>query len=309
MLECRPGGKYSDTQPAFLSPPAKSLFRKGAPMKRLVQYALLSAFAQLPVSVLADDLFPDKALEAVVRQQVFEKRNKPEPLVEADVLNIAIITGKGKKITNLAGLEKCKSLLSLDLENNEIADLAPIKDLKLIQSLNIAKNKVTSLAPLAELSAIQYLEMQNNQVADLSPLAKTVPLGFLDASGNQIKDIAPLAGLTKLHALYLTGNPVEDFKPLASLKNMERLDLRGTAISDLSPLSELTEWQFLFLHGCKVTDLSVLVAMAKKDFEGQKRFAPFWRIYLGENPLSDAAKTTQIEDLKKYGTRVFLTYP
>jgi Leucine-rich repeat (LRR) protein len=152
--------------------------------------------------------------------------------------------------------------------------------------------------------------MQNNQVADLSPLAKTAPLGFLDVSNNQVKDIAPLAGLAKLHALYLTGNPIEDFKPLASLKNIERLDLRGTGISDLSPLAELTEWQsHLFLHGNKITDLSVLVAMAKKDFEGQKRFAPFWKVYLGENPLSDAAKTAQIEELKKYGVRVSLTYP
>jgi len=31
----------------------------------------------------ADELFPDKNLEAVVRQYVFEKRNKPDPLVEA----------------------------------------------------------------------------------------------------------------------------------------------------------------------------------------------------------------------------------
>ena len=30
----------------------------------------------------AQDLFPDKNLEAAVRQQVFEKRGKPEPLVD-----------------------------------------------------------------------------------------------------------------------------------------------------------------------------------------------------------------------------------
>src|SRR4051812_3937421 len=81
----------------------------------------------------ADDLFPDKNLEAAVRQQVFEKRNKPDPLVEADVVNISTVVGKGKKITSLAGLEKCKSLALLDLENNEIVDLEPIKELKLVQ--------------------------------------------------------------------------------------------------------------------------------------------------------------------------------
>src|SRR5687768_13406450 len=121
-------------------------------MQRLVLIASLLAAFSLAGAVRGDDLFPDKNLEAVVRQQVFEKRNKTEPLVEADVVNVAIISGKGKKITNLAGLEKCKSLLSLDLENNEIADLAPIKDLKQIQQLIIAKNKIQSVAPLAELT-------------------------------------------------------------------------------------------------------------------------------------------------------------
>ena len=47
------------------------------------------------------------------------------------------------------------------------------------------------------------------------------------------------------------------------------------------------------------------MSMAKKDFEGQKRFAPFWRIYLKGNPLSDAAKA-QVEELKKYGGRITL---
>ena len=52
----------------------------------------------------------------------------------------------------------------------------------------------------------------------------------------------------------------------------------------------------------------MLVAAAKKDFEGQKRFAPFWQLYVGDNPLSDAAKTAQLDELKKYGTRVMMEY-
>ena len=46
--------------------------------------------------------------------------------------------------------------------------------------------------------------------------------------------------------------------------------------------------------------------MAKKDNEGEKRFAPFWRIYLSGNPLSDAAKGAQVDELKKIGARVNL---
>ena len=90
----------------------------------------------------AQDLFPDKNLDAAVRQYVFEKRNTDKPLTVQDVENISTIVAKGKKITNLAGLEKCRSLALLDLADNQIADLTPIKDLTNIQSLNLAKNKV-----------------------------------------------------------------------------------------------------------------------------------------------------------------------
>ena len=44
--------------------------------------------------------------------------------------------------------------------------------------------------------------------------------------------------------------------------------------------------------------------MAQRDVAGEKRFAPFWHVYLKGNPLSDAAKGAQIEQLKKLGVRV-----
>jgi internalin A len=260
-------------------------------------------------SAVADELFPDKNLEAVVRQYVFEKRNKPDPLVEADVVNISTIVGKGKKIASLQGLEKCKSLALLDLENNDIAQIEPIKELKLIQSLNLAKNKIQSLAPLAGLTGIQYLVVSDNQVADLAPLREIKALVNLYASHNQIKDLSPLTGTPKLVSLYLDGNPLEGIGPLASLKNLERLDLRSTGTSDLMALAGHTEWRYLFLNDNKITDLSVLLAAAKQDFEGQKRFSPFWKLYIGNNPLSDAAKSSQLDELKKYGARIHMTYP
>jgi internalin A len=259
----------------------------------------------------ADDLFPDKNLEAVVRQNVFEKRNKPDPLVEADVVNISTIVGKGKKIANLQGLEKCKGLALLDLENNEIADLEPIKDLKLIQSLNLGKNKIQSIAPLAGLTGIQYLVISDNQVSDLSPLSNIKSVVNLYASHNQIKDLSPLVNTPKVYSLYLDGNPLESIQPLASLKNLERLDLRNTGVSDVTPLAGLTEWRYLFISDNKITDLSPLAQAAKKDFDGQKRFAPFWRLYVGNNPLSEEAKGSQLAEIKKYGSEntVHLTYP
>src|SRR5207245_298309 len=66
-------------------------------------------------------IFPDKNLEAAVRKFVFEKRDNDKPITEADVVSLSTINGSGGQIKNLAGLEKCKSLASLDLSKNQIS--------------------------------------------------------------------------------------------------------------------------------------------------------------------------------------------
>ncbi len=127
----------------------------------LVLVALTALFDQC---VWAADLFPDKNLEAVVRQYVFAKRGKKEPLVAADVEKLSTIKGNGKGIANLAGLEKYVSLAALDLAGNEITDLTPIKDLTKLQTLTLSKNKISNVAPLAKLTALQYLELSNKDL-------------------------------------------------------------------------------------------------------------------------------------------------
>jgi hypothetical protein len=74
----------------------------------------------------APPLFPDPKLEAVVRKYVFDKRDTDKPLVEADVINISTIEGKGLGVTNLTGLEKCVNLASLDLAKNRVRDLGAL---------------------------------------------------------------------------------------------------------------------------------------------------------------------------------------
>ena len=44
--------------------------------------------------------------------------------------------------------------------------------------------------------------------------------------------------------------------------------------------------------------------MCKADSDGPKRMAPFLRLYLEGNPLSDQAKATQLEACKAMGVRI-----
>src|SRR5687767_125907 len=146
---------------------------KVSPMtKNLVVVVLSIGSLVLAVPASAQSIFPDKNLESTVRKFVFEKRNNDMPITEEDVVNISTIQGKKKGIKNLAGLEKCRSLALLDLEENEIEDVSPIKDLKGIQSLTLAKNKIKDVKPLEGLTKLQYLQLSNNQISDVAPLAK-----------------------------------------------------------------------------------------------------------------------------------------
>ena len=60
----------------------------------------------------------------------------------------------------------------------------------------------------------------------------------------------------------------------------------------------------LFLQKNKISDVGPLAESAKKDAEGEKRFAPFMHLYLSENPLTDEAKKDQLAALKDSGVRV-----
>ena len=116
-------------------------------------------------------------------------------------------------------------------------------------------------------------------------------------------DLTPIAEHKKLWSLYLNGNKLNSLDQIAGLTRVSSLDLRGNEITDLSPLKSFTELKYLFINDNKITDLAVLVDMAKADSEGQKRFSPFWKLYVAGNPLADGSKA-QLDALKAMGARI-----
>ena len=163
--------------------------------------------------VSAEDLFPDKNLESLVRRYVFDKRENEEPLTQSDVANISTIEGKRKGIRDLTGLEHCLSLALLDLEQNEIRDLRPLRDLANLQSLNVSKNQIDTLEPLRSLTGLQYVQLDQNRVKDLRPLAGLQKIRSLYLSHNRVEDLSPLAALTDVWSLYLNDNRLSDLRP------------------------------------------------------------------------------------------------
>jgi hypothetical protein len=265
-------------------------------------FAIAAAlFLLLAESAAAQELFPDQNLAAAIRDTL--KKKEGEALKEEDLKDVFILHAGDKGIENLAGLERCVNLAEAKFSGNKIADLKPLAGLKNLQSLYLADNRITDVGPLKDLVKLQHLELQGNQIENLEPLGGLTAMASLYVARNKVKDLSPLVEMQKLASLDAAKNQLKDIGPVGKLKWVRTLDLAGNQIVDVSPLSPLTELSLTLLQNNQVKDLAPLVEMAKKDFEGEKRFAPYWRLYLGGNPLGEQA-AAQIEQLKKYGVRV-----
>ena len=249
-------------------------------------------------------IFPDQALEKAVRRQVFAKRENAEPITAADVADIAIIEGRGFGIKSLAGLEHCKKVALINFAENQITDLKPLAGLPRLQSLDLSKNQVLSLAPLATNTALQYLELSFNKLKKLDAVAGLTNLATLLVAHNEIADVSPAFGLPKLHSLHLDGNRVNKLKGIAVLKRLDLLSANDNRISDLSPLAGLTDLRFLSLENNRLRDVQPLVAMAEADVAGERRFAPFLRLYLKGNKLQSKKPAAQLDRLRELGVRI-----
>ncbi len=251
---------------------------------------------------LTAELFPDPNLESAVRRQVFAKRESTEPLLEADVVNVSTVDARNRGVTNLAGLEKCRSLAMLDLGGNRVADLSPLIGLTRLQYLDVQSNRVSDLQPLTGATSLQYLQLAHNQVRGVEALSGLTNLSALYLSGNRVEEVAPLLGLRRLASLYLDDNRLLKVDGISALRGLSSLSLGGNRIDDLKPLAGLDSLQHLFLERNRVQDLAPLVEWAQGDKE--QRFAPFLRVYLDGNPLGSTARKSQLEALKAAGVRV-----
>ena len=102
----------------------------------------------------------------------------------------------------------------------------------------------------------------------------------------------------------LPKNQIKDIGVLEKVNRLSVLNLQDNQVEDVSPLTKQTDLKLLMIERNKIKDLKALVEAAKADAAGPKRFAPYLRLYLAGNPLSDSAKSAQFEALKAAGVRI-----
>ncbi len=235
-------------------------------------------------------VFADPALEAAVREQVFEKRGTDKPLTAADVANVAFLNGNFRGVRSLSGLEHCRALASIDLAGNGIVDLTPLQGLPRLQYLNLASNRVADLTPLGTLPALQYVQLDHNAVTNLAPLAACTNLASLYVSHNRVTTLEPILGLARMATLYADDNRIDSVAGIDALKGLTSVSLSGNRIRNIAPLAGLRAPMFLMLERNRIRNIGGFHKAALADLEGPQNWAPFVRVRLQGNFLSPAAR-------------------
>lgn len=254
-------------------------------------------------SIQGAGLIADPQLEKTVREALKRQQIEKPQLDAADLKQLFFLDARDLGIVSLAGLEHATNLTEIKLNGNAIADLSPLSGLLNVQSLYLSENEISDIAPLSKLVKLQYLELNGNQISSVTGLQTLVNLRSLSLDRNAIADLAPLSSLTQLRSLSLASNRIRHLEPLARLPWISVLDLQENNILDLTPLKEYTELRYTFLQGNPIVHYEVLREMAERDAAGEKRFAPYWFLYVDIAAPSQAAVTDVIA-LEKLGVRV-----
>ncbi|WP_304341502.1 cell wall-binding repeat-containing protein [Metaclostridioides mangenotii] len=199
-----------------------------------------------------EELIPDINL----KQALMENMKKPiskENLSEVKELNL-----ENKDITNIEGLQYCKTLKTLKLSSNEISDISQLKDLTSLNYLDLSSNEISDINLLEGLTSLKNLYLGLNKISDISSIKDLNSLISLSLYSNEISDISYLENLTSLTYLDINSNKISDISSLEGLTLIKELNLASNNISNISHLEKLTSINNLYLGSNKISDISSL---------------------------------------------------
>jgi len=168
-----------------------------------------------------------------------------------------------------------------------------IRDQALEQAIREQIGKPQGELTIEDLEGISELRALFADVESIEGLQYCRNLEILSLTSNRISNLAPLKELTQLKRLYLTNNQISNIEHISSLVNLEDLTLGVNHISDIRPLTGLKNLKWLGIEGNMIRDLEPLV-LNEGIGEGDV-------INIADNPLSDDARTRQLQLLEERG--------
>ena len=185
--------------------------------------------------------FIDANLEAAIRDAIDIAE---DPIYASDLEGLTSLDAADKNVVDLTGLEHCRNLEVLHLQENQIENISSLASLTDLTVLILHDNLIGDIVPLAGLTRLTTLQLSANKISSISSLAGIVALEYLYLSANQISDVSPLAGLPSLTIVMLMNNQISDIAPLADnsgLKEGDAIGLTGNPLSEISRTRHLPD--------------------------------------------------------------------
>ncbi|XP_070265722.1 leucine-rich repeat- and IQ domain-containing protein 1 isoform X2 [Myotis yumanensis] len=209
----------------------------------------------------------------------------------AECTNLQFLSLRRCGLNSLHGLNNCKKLKYIDVQENNIEtiDCENLENLcvvllnknKLtslhgldgctnIQDLELSHNKITRIGGLESLKNLQQLIVDNNQLISTKGLCDTPTIIYLDCSHNHLTKVEGIENCGLLQILKLHGNYLSEIPPLENHVLLRELYLDDNSIStvDACSLYWLPLLQNLTLSQnslTKITPLFHFVSLEKLD--------------------------------------------
>ncbi|TRZ26951.1 hypothetical protein HGM15179_000192, partial [Zosterops borbonicus] len=192
--------------------------------------------------------------------------------------NLQVLTLRRCGLVALEGLNSCKDLKYINVEENniQVIDCANLENLcililnknrlssvcgldgcKNLQNLELSYNRITRIGGLESLKNLQQLIVDHNQLISTKGLCEVPTLIHLDCSFNHLSQVEGIENCGLLQVLKLQGNNLQELPRLENHVLLRELYLDDNSISSMRMLSLywLPLLQILLLSQNRLTDL------------------------------------------------------
>jgi len=213
----------------------------------------------------------------------------------------------GKKLGNVAILERFEHLQEINLSDNCIADVSPIGSLMYVLKLTLARNRIKSVEPWTEkqLPHLLHLDLSGNLLESL-PRLHLPALRTANFARNRINTCGPYGGHPRLESLIISENALLDLEGLRDSPMLENLDVSQNSVPAVVPEDEETQPEpargVHSINGLKALPALKCLNLSKNIFEtleGQWSEMPMLqRLVVVENAIAAVAGLQPIRDIK-----------
>ena len=249
---------------------------------------------------------------------------------------LEVIEIKGNSLKTLDGIELCKSLKEVGINNNFIDDLSLLSAFNL-RFLMLYENEITDVSPIAEMTNLEFLELGLNPITSISTLSALTRLKVFSVyECTKLEDISVIENFTEVTDLNISLLQIPGLS-LAFIRNLKKIDnlriqgvLRNNdeinhithltgmiqltmglndSVTTIDSLYRLTKLEYLDIHSNNIESIAVIRNFPRlikfimyknrvEDISPLDSRPLLQTLYLQGNPVRDFAPVARMKQLK-----------